>query len=197
MSEFFTSQTKTDAETILQVCEEASRNGPDLKFLEIGIFGGATARGIKDWCDRNHIELNYWGIDNSSHPGFGGKLKLTHPFDGAKVIDRDSAEAFVLVPDGFDVIFCDGCHCFNHVVLETIHYSKKVRAGGFLMFHDTNPAIQQTMKDPHGPEDLLFYNSVNLAHKELGWPWKGWQWWASRCDALAKFGGISVYQKLR
>lgn len=196
MSEFFTSQTAVDRDTILDTCKSAVRDGK-LSFLEIGVFGGSTARGIKHWCDENGIALDYTGIDNGSHPSFNDSFKPTVPFDGARLVIGDSVEVFpfVIRMFGYSVIFCDGCHCGNHVILETVIYSKFVRDGGFFMFHDCNPEISQTMRDPHGPNIPWFHNSVLQAHQELGWPWKGWKLVADKYDPEAKFGGCRVYQK--
>lgn len=196
MSEYFTSLTAVDRDALLDACKEGVREGK-LKLLEVGVFGGATARGIKDFCDQNGIALDYWGVDNGAHPGFNGSFQPNIPFPGAKFIKGDSVEVTHQLPNDFNVIFLDGCHCFNHVILETIHYSKKVVSGGFLIHHDTSPFAQHKYRDPHGPDTLLFYNSVELALEELAWSWLGW--WEQRegiFDREAKFGGVRVTKKL-
>lgn len=193
----YDSQTPSDAEAIERVLSMYV-NAP-LKFLEIGTYQGSTARAIKEFCDKQGTELEYWGVDSGAHPTFREQQYTPRvPFPGANMVIGDSAEVFHLVPPSFDVVFLDGCHCFNHVVLDTLHYRKRVKLGGFLMYHDTDPRFEQTMRDPHGPEHPFFYNSVNTALKALRMfddPD-----WRLACSPVyfphAKFGGITVFRHI-
>lgn len=162
-----------------------------LRFLEIGVYDGQTARGIRDYCSENGISLEYCGLDN------GNQNDGTLPFEGARMIKGDSAESFHLVPAQFDVVLSDGCHCVNHVILETIHYGNKVVSGGFMLFHDTSPRIQHTMKDPHGPNIPEFHNSVNLAHALLRFPFPPWKETDRRWNDASPWGGMAAFQKIQ
>lgn len=184
----FGSQTDVDVDLIFRTLALAI-NGNSLRFLEVGVFGGDTARGVKDWCERNTLRLEYWGIDNAAQ---GANIP---PFSEASYILGDSAEVFHLVPYGLDAVLIDGCHCANHVILDTIHYGSRVRSGGYLIFHDTSPEIQYTMKDPHGPNIPEFHNSVLLAHKLMCWPLPGWAEEFSGYKLGAPWGGVTVYRK--
>jgi len=192
----YTSQTKVDAAIIEQILSEATKNKDSIAFLEVGTFYGDTSREIKRWCDEHGKKLEFWGIDAGWHPNFqpGGKPPV--PFDGANMVYGDSAEVFFQIPDGLDVVLIDGCHCVNHVILDTIHYGARVKNGGFMMFHDTADHIQQTMRDPHGPDRPFFYNSVNLAHRMMGFPYINWSGRIKDCDPSAPWGGITAYQKI-
>lgn len=183
----FGSQTDVDVATIFKTIDSAHR-AKELRFLEVGVFGGDTARGVKEWCDEREIRLEYWGIDNAAQ---GANIP---PFPEAHYVLGDSAEVFHLIPDGFDAVLIDGCHCVNHVILDTIHYGRRVRPGGYLLFHDTSPEIQQTMKDPHGPKIPEFHNSVLLAHRLMYWPHLGWREVFNDYKRGAPWGGITVYQ---
>jgi hypothetical protein len=108
----------------------------------------------------------------------------------------DSAEVFHKIPYGLDVALIDGCHCVNHVILDTIHYGDRVNVGGFMMFHDTAWHIQQTMRDPHGPDIPEFHNSVLKAHTLMGFPFKNWELFAEGADTKAPWGGVTAYRKL-
>lgn len=198
----YTSQTLTDVAIIEAVLRECAKLG-HVKFLEIGTYGGDTAREVKKWCDdRTHwvdeksLEFEFWGIDNGSHPTFKEcNSAPSFPFPSARMVFGDSAEVFSEVPEDFDAILVDGCHCINHAILDTVHYGRRVRLGGFLMFHDTSPEVQQTMRDPHGPDRPEFYNSVVAAHKLIGFPTPGWSLWKSGFERGARWGGMTVYQK--
>lgn len=191
----YTSQTKIDAEIIERVLAAASSGHVGIMVLEVGTYQGDTSREIKRWCDEHGKELEFWGVEAGWHPDLAGKSKIPTAFPGANMVFGDSAEVFHRIPFGFDVVLIDGCHCINHVILDTIHYGDRVVPGGFMMFHDTAPHIQQTMRDPHGPDIPEFYNSVNLAHSKMGFPSYNWELFAEGFDKDAKWGGIKVYRK--
>lgn len=108
---------------------------------------------------------------------------------------RHSAESFYKVPGEFDLVLIDGCHCVNHVILDTLHYGAKVKPSGFLMFHDTAAHLQQTMRDPHGPDHPMFYNSVLQAHRLMGFPSAEWKLVMDVSEPSSKIGGMQVFQK--
>lgn len=201
----YTSQTLVDIDIIQEVLEKATEKTDSIRFLEVGTYQGDTSREIKRWCDYHEKGLEFWGIDSGLHPEFimnknpalSSPGRPPIPFQGANMVFVDSAEAFHRIPYGLDVVLIDGCHCVNHVILDTIHYGQRVKPGGFMMFHDTAPHIQQTMRDPHGPDIPEFYNSVIKAHALMRFPFDGnWELFAEGFDKDAKFGGITCYRKL-
>jgi hypothetical protein len=164
--------------------------GKPMTLLEVGIHTGTTARGIKEFCDRNWIKLTYFGVDVNAP-------EICPPFDGANFVRGDSAEVFHLVPSELDVVFIDGCHCRNHVVLDTLNYGEKVKLGGLMLFHDCSSEIAHTMRDPHGPNIPEFYNSVLAAHRLLKFPSINWELLFSDYERGHQYGGINVYRKVR
>ena len=186
--------TQTDARTMDDVLAmllrvALSRTPPSAYIVEIGVHVGGTARGFRKWADSNGVDLCYFGIEA------GAICKPEVPFEGANLIIGDSAEVFDQIPHlGFDLVFVDGCHCLNHAMLDTIHYSKLVRPGGFLVFHDTAPHVQQTMKDPHGPNIPAFHNSVNLGLDMIRFPWPPWNMLMDVFDSGSPLGGMRVYR---
>lgn len=201
----YTSQTKIDAEIIEEVLAAAANGKDHLTILEVGTYTGDTSREIKRWCDERAVVLEFWGIEAGWHPDFkiiepmlltDALNRVPVPFPGAKLVRGDSAEVFHEIPYGLDVVLIDGCHCVNHVILDTIHYGQRVKPGGFMMFHDTAWHIQQTMRDPHGPDIPEFYNSVVKAHTLMRFPFDNWELFAEGFDKDAKFGGITCYRKL-
>lgn len=193
----YDSQTPADVEAIERVLNRyACRK---LRFLEVGTYQGSTARAIKEFCDNQGTELEYWGIDSGAHPTFREQQYMPRiPFPDAHMVIGDSAEVFHLVPPSFDVVFLDGCHCFNHVVLDTLHYGDRVTWNGYLMYHDTDPRFEQTMRDPHGPENALFSNSVNAALEALRMmDHPNWRLaFPPKFEPEATFGGITVFQHI-
>lgn len=165
--------------------------GKPCRFLEIGVHHGGTSRGVLQFMQQQNTHLEYWGIDNGSHPeGFQGA-----PFSGANFLNGDSAEVYHLIPDHLDIVLVDGCHCINHVVLDTLHYGFKTNPNGFLVFHDTAKHVQRTMKDPHGPNIPDFHNSVLAAHALMGFPSPGWVLWKEMFEPGHPWGGMTAYRK--
>ena len=153
-----------------------------LKVLEIGMHDGGTARGIENYVLRSDAKLAYWGIDVDP-----GTTRPRYIPKDATVIIGDSVEVFNQVPDDLDLVWVDGCHCFNHVVLETLHYSLKVRQGGFMCFHDVNPKGQGQEHQYHGPVIPEFGLAIDMAHQAIGFP-DGWSAWAREGWSLFKQG---------
>lgn len=185
------SQNPEDVEILESVLKLYA--GKPCRFVEIGVLTGQTARGIKQFCDENGVALDYWGIDPVGPEKYN---QPRIPFPGAHFIQGDSAESFHVPPPPLDVVLCDGCHCINHVMLETIHFGSRVENGGWMLFHDTNLFIQQSMRDPHGPDISQFYNSVIRAHELLRFPFYPWRLIRETLDRPdRKWGGMKAYRK--
>lgn len=187
------SQNPEDVEVLVNVMQEFQMK--PCRLIEIGVLTGQTARGLKRIADEFGTKLDYVGIDPVS-PQFHNMPEI--PFPGAKFLQMDSLEAFhVLYPCPFDVVISDGCHCFNHVIMETLLFSRLVVSGGWMVFHDTNPAIQQTMKDPHGLNLPAFHNSVLAAHAFMGFPDKNWtKVYESDYGKDRQWGGFQAFRKV-
>src|SRR5574342_774587 len=133
-----------------------------IKFLEIGVYQGQTGLGIKKWCDKRGIALEWWGIDS------GRDIVPTPPFEGAKIVHGKSEQVYPNIPCDFDAILIDGCHCRNHIILDTLNYAPKVRRGGYLLFHDTSPSAQGKDYQSDGPDSPEFYISTLAAFRMIG-----------------------------
>lgn len=182
--------TNTDAE-VLEAALGALLPLEQIDVLEIGTHRGGTARGIKAWCESHKRKLSYTGIEN------GAICLAEKPFVEAQMIFGDSIMVSHLAPPDVDLVFVDGNHDGNHVILETLLYGAKVRQGGFMLFHDTAPHIQQTMPEAEGPAGVpWFCNSVNAAHALMGFPTKEWKLHKSAYDPSRNLGGMTAYQKL-
>jgi len=156
---------------VLEAClEKLCSPGAVVRVCEIGAHDGGTALGIKRYVDSHGATLEYWGIEPD-------KERIQFWWSpGCTVINGDSIEVFNQVPEDLDLVWVDGCHCFNHVVLETLHYAHKVRNFGFLCYHDTNPQTQGLDKQHyHGPNLPEFNVCVNRALESIHWPWGPWE----------------------
>lgn len=156
---------------VLEAClEKLCSPGAVVRICEIGAHDGGTALGIKRFVEAHGATLEYWGIEPD-------KDRVWFAWPGANLINEDSATAWTKIPDNLDLVWVDGCHCFNHVVLDTLHFSPKVRNFGFLCFHDINPQIQGVgEKQPCGPADVPEFNVfVNGALQAIRFPWGAWE----------------------
>ena len=107
-----------------------------IRILEIGIWRGDTAAGIRDYIERHGRVVEYVGID------LGKDWRVIEPWWECRLIRGDSIYVSSQVPDDyFDLLFIDGCHCKHHVTGDFLEYGKKVRQTGFCLFHDTSPLI--------------------------------------------------------
>jgi hypothetical protein len=166
-----------------------------LRVVEIGMHDGGTARGIEQFVREHGADLEYWGIDPDE-----GKTRPRYLPKGGVTVIGDSAEVFHHVPDGVDLVWVDGCHCVNHVILDTVHYAPKVRVGGFMLFHDVAPAGQMHPtqgRQYHGPMIPEFNLAVGRAHELIRWPFDGWAmileaWPTDRNDC-----GTRAFRRLR
>jgi spermidine synthase len=166
-----------------ECCATAERESRHVRVLEIGMHDGGTAKGIELFCARNPWGLTYVGIDpdeGKTRPRYVPGIGNT----SGTVVIGDSAEVFGQVGTDFDLIWVDGCHCMNHVILDTVQYGERVRRGGFMLFHDVNPAGQGKEHQYHGPETPEFGLAIDMAHEAIGFPWSDrWRPWALFAEA--------------
>lgn len=179
----------SDSDVLDAVCLEVLKTRKVVRFLEIGMWKGFTARGVKAFVEAQGGTLDYWGID----PGL--LEEPVPPFYGANFLVKKSEEAFHLVPDQFDVVFVDGNHSRNGVILDTFNYEGKVVDGGFMLFHDTNPRCQRTGYEYSGPQIPEFGICVREAWDMMGWPWAPWELWMERYHPAHHQNGTTAFKK--
>lgn len=184
----FGSITEEDAQVIEATLEQLVPLSK-VKWLEVGMYRGGTGVGVRDFLATRNVELEWLGIDA------GYIVEPSSPFPGATVIKGRSEEVYPSIPNDFDGIFIDGCHCRNHVILDALNYGAKVKPGGFLLFHDTSPFAQGKDKQPCGPDLPEFYISTLAAFKLIGWPMSGWTLFMEKYRDGLPLGGVRSYRK--
>lgn len=98
--------------------------------LEIGVFGGATARGIANRCKEIDCPIYIAGVDVK--PG-----DFEFPTPDYAYYQEDSMDAWRKINGTYNCLFLDGCHCVNHVICDFLNYSPLVEVGGYILLHDT------------------------------------------------------------
>lgn len=186
----FGSILEEDAQVIEATLEHLSGQ-KRVRWLEVGMFAGGTGRGVRDFLARKGIELEWWGIDA------GYITEPISPFPGANIIKGRSEEVYPLVTGLFDGIFIDGCHCRNHIILDTMNYGPKVRVGGFLLFHDCGKDSQGKDKQPCGPDLPEFYIQTLEGMKMMGFPTPSWELFKEMERPGCPLGGTKSFRRLK
>lgn len=179
---------------LLVTSASAKENNVPFKILEIGVCHGGTSRGIKNFLDSNGIPFIYYGVDNQRD-----KL-IEVPFDGANIYLGESSEVAYSLPDDFNFILIDGCHCLEHVIIDFTIYSNKLSKDGMIAFHDTGKRAQEKNDyQGHGdPNNRNYYIAVKKAIKLLKIEERLDFEKIIEVDNLkSNFGGITVYKKIK
>jgi len=113
---------------------------------EIGVQRGRNAKAMQDHIPGVRLYLidpyrDYEGSNRSYGPRHHKKVRgMTHKrMRGKDVIflEMFSAEAASKIPDrSLDFVYIDGMHLYNHVMMDIILYSRKVKEGGVVAGHD-------------------------------------------------------------
>ena len=137
MSDFYLGITALDSKIIEEyLLKTYTHFQTKLRLIEIGVCAGSTAKGMRNFLDKNQIPFEYYGVDS----GRDGKIQV--PFEGANLVLGDSIKVYYKVPGKFHFVFVDGCHCINHTMLDFIHYGEKMEIGGYILLHDASPYVQ-------------------------------------------------------
>lgn len=199
--------SETDARSIENSLNIIFKYFPDesINCVEVGIFDGQTARGIKEYLEGSYRSYNYTGIDNEKYK------KILVPFEGCKLIIGNSGEVYNQLEDNSQhFIFLDGCHSYPSVIQDFYCYRRKLKIGGCLVFHDTAPQAQgkgwQEIGDKNDPDMSISVRKalMELAHitrqprsPNLVSSWAyGFIHISDTWDSEDEFGGTVVIQKI-
>ena len=176
---------------VIDACLAQLIKKPVVKVLEIGAYEFHTGRGMKRYLEAHGSSIEYWGIEP------GKLVPLKEAFPGAHIINEKSEWAFHLVPDDFDVVFVDGDHSRNAVILDIANYAPKVLPGGFMIFHDTNPKAQLTGYEYDGPPKIPEFGvAVRAAWDLIGWPWYPWSFFMEKWAVDHHQNGATAFRKM-
>lgn len=129
--------------------------------VEIGVYGGSsifpTALGLKynkngtvyaidPWKNEDCIQFHKDGDPNKKFWGtidlgvvFSKYTQMLDKFELKKhviTLKMTSDEALTQVPDTIDILHIDGNHQEEACFYDTVHYSPKVKVGGYIWFDD-------------------------------------------------------------
>lgn len=134
-----------------------------IQVTEVGVYGGDTGKGIKEYINSKERQSFLTGVDNNRD---GEKLRYSYDRliigDSFKVADQ-------IVNKSQHLIIIDACHCFGCVLEDYNAYVPKIKIGGFVAFHDAGKHIQKFKDYQHGdPLNEDSYISVRKALTKIG-----------------------------
>lgn len=208
--------SETDARTLEKtidlICEEF-KNQSWMEVAEIGVYGGETGNGIREYIKSKGMQCIIHGIEN-------GKDGEVQRFMYDQTIRGDSSEVYNQLHDNsIQLLFNDGCHCFAHVISDFFCYAPKVKVGGYFAFHDTGKHIKPFKDFQHGDKEnpdayisvRKALNEINLLHDDYVFDEKemctigggrlpimlsGWKLIFDEADPNDAAGGICCFRKL-
>ncbi len=158
---------KVDASCLERAIDYIQKDFPNevINYTEVGLYHGATTRGIKEYLDSKNAKYVLTGIDN-----FKDKEELVFLPEGVSLIIGSSIEVYNRLPnDSQHLILIDGNHSFPYVIADFFCYSQKVKVGGYIAFHDAAPHSQNKSYQRMGSDkDMDMYISVRRALKAIG-----------------------------
>lgn len=191
--------SKVDADTIEKTLELIIKEFSNDEFIcttEVGIFDGNTSRGINQFIESKNKGNWHTAIDNNKDK------EVSIPFIQCRFIIGNSNEVYNQLEDGTQhFIFIDGCHAFPMVVSDFFCYESKVKAYGYLAFHDTgfHIAPYKDYQRMGSEKDLDMYISVRKALGRIGLldgEIIRWKKVFDEQDLNDTAGGICVFKKL-
>lgn len=163
-----------EADLLDELALTIKREWGEMRFLEVGVFGGGTVSGLVRRCQAIECPIYAAGVD------FEQWKPQPAPLPDYEFHAGDSMEQWRDITKRFNFLFVDGCHCVIHAMCDFLNYSQFVDVGGYVLFHDTGLPDGKHDQEPW-PQDHS-YAGVN--NSKLGVR-----------EALHKLGLLQGYRK--
>lgn len=147
MSERYGFIRDVEADLLDEVLSKIKTQFGTINFLEIGVFGGGTVRGVYRRAKEIECPVKAAGVDFEQY-------RPNPPCPaGYEYYAGDCMDMWRQVKGEFNLLFVDGCHCVVHSMCDFLNYSPFVVVGGYALFHDTAlpkaGAYQETWPQNH------------------------------------------------
>jgi hypothetical protein len=170
-------------------------------YVEIGIGPGHTLFNVGLYLSKKTLRWKAFGIDIED----GWSLDLSYM---TKVIQEDIEKHFAidltgsqsflptLDDDSVDLMLIDGCHGKTCVMQDFLLAEDKIKNGGCIAFHDSDPECQGKDFQPHCGQPI----QVRDALKELGLLDGRCKGWVMVCDVIGdkeqEGRGITIFRRI-
>lgn len=168
----------------------------DYKILELGIAHGHFLKNMFDYME--HVKFgktNAYGVDSKLHDYCPCQLQ------GPRMhfVEGKTTEVYTKFSDEeFHFIFVDACHCHGHVFKDFTNYNKKVKVGGYIAFHDTNPDFQGGSQQPRTDEcSKDTHIGVVKGIKEFDPESNGFELLLKERSNGEYWGGVTIYKRVK
>lgn len=161
-----------EADLIDRLLETIATKFGVIKFLEVGVMGAGTVRGVYRRGKEIDCPVQAVGVD-FEHYRPNPTPDASYVFYG-----KDSMDAWRDFPKDYEAnfLFIDGCHCVNHAMCDFGNYSPFVENCGYTLLHDTAlpTALGKTEQEPWPQADHSYAGKppsvlgVREALKKLG-----------------------------
>jgi len=131
MNETYVFLRPVEAALIDDLIETLKRDFGEVRFLEIGVFGGNSTRGVVKKCREIGVPIYAAGVD------FPEQKPAPIPTPDYEFHAGDSMDMWRNIHGSFNFLFIDACHCVNHSSQDFLNYSPFVEVGGYILLHDT------------------------------------------------------------
>lgn len=122
--------------------------GEDFLYYEIGVGNGDTMEAVHYWLSQRGINHTIVGVDLPTY--HGGASNRGWGADTEVQLYLKGAERFLTkVKHKANFIFIDACHGAPCVTRDFLQAEKKIKDGGIICFHDTDPNCQEQHYQDH------------------------------------------------
>ena len=147
---------EVEADLVDQLLAQITIQFQEIRFLEIGVFGGGTVSGVVRWCQKAGVRVFASGVD------FAQWKPSPPPLDDYDFHAGDSMDMWREITRKYNFLFIDSCHCVVHTSQDFLNYSPFVEVGGYILFHDTAlPTNLGKDKQEEWPQDHSYAGKSN------------------------------------
>jgi hypothetical protein len=147
---------EVEADLVDQLLAQIKVQFGEIRFMEVGVFGAGTTRGVYRWGKENNCPISATGVD------FEQYRPNPTPDPSYVFHSGDSMDKWRDVNGTFNFLFIDACHCVVHSSQDFLNYTPFVVERGYILLHDTAlPTDLGKDKQEEWPQDHSYAGKSN------------------------------------
>jgi len=120
-----------EANLMDEMMDTLKREFGEIRFLEVGVCGAGTIRGVYRRAGEIGCPVKGAGVD------FDFYRPNPMPGENYEFHAGDSMEMWRNIKGAYNMLLIDGCHCVVHASQDFLNYAPFVETGGYILLHDT------------------------------------------------------------
>lgn len=128
---------KDDMGPHLPVIKAIVKNMSPSVVLEIGVRNGISTSAIMEGMKESEEPGEYHGCD------INDQVKLPQIYENSQLHIMPSDKLAQRWTKEIELLFIDGSHVYEQVKKDYLNFSKHLKVGGFMFFHDTCPPTER------------------------------------------------------